>query len=180
MIYSPAEDSFLIEKEVLNRARGKRVLDMGSGSGILALAAIEAGASEVLCVDIDSESVEFLSRKGLSVVKSDLFERIEGKWDLIVFNPPYLPADLREDLESGRITSGGKKGDEIIVRFLNHAGKYLNDNGKILIVVSSLTPLERIKKTLWEKDFVYEKIAEKKIFMEGLEVWEIRRKIYRL
>ena len=53
MIYEPAEDSYLLVEEVRKRARGKKVLDVGTGSGIQARAAYSAGAREVLAVDID-------------------------------------------------------------------------------------------------------------------------------
>jgi len=175
MIYQPAEDSFLIEKEVRARGGGKRVLDVGCGSGILMEAAVSAGALEVKGVDIDSECVEFCREKGLDVVLSDLFLEVDGKFDLIVFNPPYLPFDEREDSESCRVTSGGKKGDEIIVRFLEDVGNYLAEDGRMLLVVSSLTPLGGIERVIDEKCFVKKVVSSEKVFMEGLEVWEIRK-----
>lgn len=173
MIYEPAEDSYLIAEEVRKRAKEKMVLDVGSGSGILMEAALEAGAKSVKGVDIDLESVEFCEERSLDVVESDLFKNISGKFDLIVFNPPYLPLDDREDEESGRITSGGVKGDEIIVRFLGEVGDYLEEGGEVLILVSSLTPLEEIGEILEAKRFFKKVVASEKFFMERLEVWEI-------
>ena len=96
---------------------------------------------------------------------------------VIIFNPPYLPEDKREDAESARNTSGGKRGDEIILRFLKDAGKHLNTNGAILLIVSSLTPKNRILSVLRRKDLKKKIITEKKIFMESLEVWKIGRKL---
>jgi len=178
MIYDSGEDSFLLEEAVRENARGKKVLDVGSGSGIQAEAALEVGASEVLCVDIDEEVVDFLSEKGFRTIKSDLFSEVpsDEKFELIIFNPPYLPADKREDSESSRITSGGLRGDEIMIRFFSEVGDFLEKDGKILIVISSLTPHSRIAAKIKEKGFQWEKIKEKKIFMETLEVWEIHRK----
>ena len=175
MIYSPAEDSFLLEGEVRKRARGKRVLDVGSGSGIQARAAVEAGAREVLAVDTDKEVVDSLKDEKFEVLKSDLFENVSGKFDLIVFNPPYLPADEREDLDSAIATTGGERGDEIIVRFLREAGEHLEDDGKILLVVSSLTPMSRIREVLEEKGFKKKVVASEKMFMETIEVWGIKK-----
>ena len=62
MIYEPEEDSFLLEKEIRKLSNGKKILDMGSGSGIQARAAIEAGAKEVLAVDIDEEAIRELRK----------------------------------------------------------------------------------------------------------------------
>lgn len=173
MIYQPLEDSYLLEKEVVRRAKGKKVLDVGTGSGIQALAAIKSEAKEVLAVDIDAESVKAVKKNGINAIKSDLFSKIKkGKrFDLIIFNPPYLPEDEREDSESSLATSGGKKGDEIIVRFLKNAGKYLEKNGKILMVISSLTPLKRIEKEMKRARLEKKVVASEKYFMERLEVW---------
>lgn len=174
MIYEPAEDSYLLEKEVRKFCKGKKVLDMGTGSGIQALAVKEGGALSVLACDIDIGAVNELKKKGINAVLSDLFFGIgRKKFDLIVFNPPYLPEDKREDIESARNTSGGKKGDEIIIRFLESAGKHLNTGGIILLVVSSLTPKNRILSVLLREGFKKEVIARKKMFMESLEVWKI-------
>lgn len=175
MIYSPAEDSYLIEKEVCKRARGKKVLDVGTGSGILARAALRVGAHEVLAVDISDEVIEVLKKEKFEVCKSDLFEKVSGKFDLIIFNPPYLPEDSREDLESARTTTGGEKGDEIVMRFLRGAEAHMEKGGRILLLVSSLTPRKRIEKILREEKLKKEVAASEKIFMERLEVWEIRK-----
>ncbi|MFH1290174.1 MAG: HemK2/MTQ2 family protein methyltransferase [Nanoarchaeota archaeon] len=175
MIYEPAEDSFLLKKEVKARARGKKVLDVGTGSGIQARTAVEAGASQVLAVDVDQDVVESLKGDKFEVLESDLFENVSGKFDLIIFNPPYLPEDKREDSESALATSGGRKGDEIIVRFLETVGDYLTEEGVVLLVVSSLTPLDEIEKVLKEKGFVKKVVASEKVFMEELGVWEVRK-----
>jgi len=165
----------LLEEEVRKRARGKKVLDVGTGSGILARAAYSVGAREVLAVDIDDEILESLKNEKFEVKKSDLLESVFGKFDLIVFNPPYLPRDEREDLESARATTGGERGDEIIVRFLESVGEHLEKNGTILLVVSSLTPLDGIERILKERGFMKRVVASKRIFMEELWVWEIRK-----
>ncbi len=176
MIYSPSEDSYLLEEEVVKYSRGKKVLDVGSGSGIQAETALKNGANSVLAVDINLEAVKLLKVKGIRAVKSDLFSNVKTKFDLIVFNPPYLPEDEREDSESSLITSGGKKGDEIILRFLKSVKKYMNKDGIILIVISSLTLQKRILKILKEKKLIRKIVAMKKVFMEELQIWKIENK----
>jgi len=175
MIYKPREDSFLLEKVVRQESKGLKVLDVGCGSGIQTEAALDGGAKSVLGIDIDSESILFCRKRGLDVVESDLFSNVKGKFDLIVFNPPYLPEDEREDKESGKITSGGKKGDEIIVRFLSKVEEHLADDGKILLVVSSLTPRGEIEATIENKKMEKEIVTSMNLFMEKIEVWKISK-----
>ena len=137
MIYEPREDSFLLEKFVKEVVSGT-VLDIGTGSGIQAQAAQQNGC-KVVAADINPEAVVQVKTLGIPAVVSDLFANISQTFDWIIFNPPYLPADEREDAASAQITTGGEKGHELIERFLQEAKDYLNDKGNILVVVSSLT-----------------------------------------
>ncbi len=168
MLYTPAEDSFLLQKQVRKYAKGK-VLDLGTGSGIQALTALEK-TKDVLAADINSEAVKNCKKLGIKAVKSDLFSNIQGKFDLIIFNPPYLPDDnlnLKDDLNY----IGGKKGSEILDKFFSQAKKHLNKNGKILIVFSSLT-LD-VNKIIKKYRFKFKKLSEQKFFFEKLFVYLI-------
>src|SRR3989338_3015097 len=145
MVYEPSEDRFLIEKEVMKHAVGK-VLDMGTGSGILAISAAKRkNVRKVYAVDIDMQAIKDARMRyhGKKIIwkQSDLFSSFPKafmhSFDTIIFNPPYLPSEKKEkylDLE------GGKEGNEAIERFLEKARDYLKLNGKILILVSTLTP----------------------------------------
>src|SRR3989344_2491806 len=90
-MYTPAEDSYLIEKYVKEFARGK-ILEIGCGSGILLEAALKK-SKDVIGVDIEEESLAYCKEKGLNVKNSNLFSNVKGKFDFIIFNPPYLPED---------------------------------------------------------------------------------------
>lgn len=175
MIYSPREDSFLLEKEVKKYAKGKTFLDIGSGSGIQAKAALSAGATSVLATDINQEAVINLKKQGINGIKSNLFSDIKTKekFDIIAFNPPYLPKDNREDKESALATTGGKEGDEIILKFLKQVKNYLSKNGVILLVVSSLTPKEKIEDIIKKQKMKKEILSKEKLFFEELQVWKI-------
>lgn len=175
MIYSPREDSYLLEKQVKKFAKGKSFLDMGSGSGIQAKAALSVKAKSVLAVDINPEVIYLLKYEGIPAIKSDLFAKMKKsrKFDIIAFNPPYLPENKREDIESALATTGGKKGDEVILRFLKQSKNHLNDGGMILLVVSSLTLRKRILSLLKKQKMNYKVLSKEKLFFEELEVWKI-------
>jgi len=177
MIYEPREDSLLLQKAVKKLALGKSVMDIGTGSGIQAQTAKRFGALSVLASDIDRDSIRHLLALGIQTVESNLFEKIpkNKKYDLIIFNPPYLPENLVEDPESRKVTTGGKEGDEIILRFLKQAPGYLSPKGIILMVISSLTPHRRIDSLLGRLRLSKKILAEDKHFMETLEVWEIKK-----
>ena len=175
MIYLPLEDSLMLAKQVKKYAKNKKVLDMGSGDGIQAKAALNAGAKSILASDINHEVIKHLGDRDIKAILSDLFSNIEDKFDLIIFNPPYLPRDKREDSESSRITSGGKKGDEIILRFLKSLNKHLTTEGVSLIVISSLTPKIRIIAEIKKQKLSHRVLSSQKFFFETLEVWEIKK-----
>ena len=175
MIYEPDDDSFLLVKQIKKLAKGKKVLDMGTGFGILAETALKSGAIDVLAVDINNEVVNYVKSKGIKAKLSDLFSSVDEKFDLIVFNPPYLPEDELEDEETRRITTGGKNGYEILEKFIVDSKNYLNKNGKILIVFSSLTDKNKIDEVLKGNKYKFECLEKKKLFFEKLYVYLISR-----
>ncbi|MFB6245862.1 MAG: HemK2/MTQ2 family protein methyltransferase [Candidatus Nanohaloarchaea archaeon] len=136
MVYQPAEDSYLVADQ-LEDLEGLKVLDMGTGSGFLARKMYEQGA-QVTAVDVDPGSVEEARQKlpdEVKVLESDLFSSVEGVFDLIVFNPPYLKGE--EGLGDENVWLGGEKGIEVAERFLKKADSYLEEQGKALVVLSS-------------------------------------------
>lgn len=167
MIYEPREDSELLEKWVRKLVTGK-VIDMGTGSGIQARAALEK-TKDVLAADINPECVEYVKKKGMHAIQSNLFSDIKDKFDWIIFNPPYLPEDLEEPEESKLATTGGVEGNEILLQFLKQAKDHLNPQAKILIVISSLTgePQELFI------DYSWKVLETQKLFFEELTVYEL-------
>lgn len=175
-IYSPEEDSYLLSRvlekripELLNKNPDLTFLEIGSGSGIQLKAALKSGIKKqnIFSLDINSLAVEHCKNLGFNSIKSDLFHNVKGKYNLIIFNPPYLPEDLQEPRDSKISTTGGKKGSEIINEFLKQAKSYLNKNGKIFLLTSNLT------KEINFSDYKKKILERKKLFFEELFVWEL-------
>ncbi|HLD40243.1 MAG TPA: HemK2/MTQ2 family protein methyltransferase [Candidatus Nanoarchaeia archaeon] len=178
-IYQPAEDSYLLQKFVRQFAIG-RVLDMGTGSGIQGLTAIEVpSVREVVAVDSNPTAVEALNaeieKKKLRKIKArqgNLFEHLEGSFNVIIFNPPYLPQD--KGIEDAALY-GGKKGWEISERFFKDASSHMFPEGVILFLFSSLTKKQKIEEILEHNLLQWEELDEEKIAFETLYVYKITK-----
>ena len=182
-VYEAREDSFLLKKCISKYAKGY-VLDMGTGSGVLAS---EAGKSKkvvkVFGVDVNEDSIAHCIRsypgKKFLFAKSDLFslfmiydEYKDIKFDLIMFNPPYLPTDPKfKDVA----LDGGKKGYELICKFMHQAKDYLRPKGHILLLFSSLTGKEQLEKFLMKNYWSFTEIATSHIFFEDLYVYDVMK-----
>ncbi len=167
MVYEPREDSFLLEAAVKKYAKGL-VLDMGTGTGILARAAKELGLS-VIAVDIDPEALVIGKQrsKGITFIQSNLFENVQNTFDTIIFNHPYLP-----DAEPSDIAlDGGKTGMELLTRFLSEAKDYLTEEGQILLIQSSITGIDKTKRLFLKFGYGWEIITHKRQFFEELMVF---------
>ncbi len=171
MTYPSREDTYFLcdyLKEL--DLEGKRVLEMGTGSGLVAVSMAEQGA-EVTAADIDTRSLgeaeELAEDRGVSgsieFLESDLFENVEGKFDLMVFNPPYLPDE--EGLENGSLF-GGESGTEVTERFLEEAHPHLEQGGRLVVVASSRADVDRLE------DHGLEKADSQKIWFETLYILE--------
>jgi len=184
MIYPPQEDSFLMQ-EALKRVikKGTKVLEVGTGTGILAFEASKI-ARHIDAVDINPDALNFVKEQikalnfnNINVFQSNLFDNIAGKYDLIVFNPPYLPEDkIPTEKWLKDATIGGKQGNEIINKFIRKVGNFLNINGKILFCCSSLSNKEGIERELERNGYDFRIISSKKLFFEELFVYLAERK----
>ncbi|MBD3304075.1 methyltransferase [Candidatus Woesearchaeota archaeon] len=174
-MYYPREDSYLLEKHVKRLAFGS-VLDMGTGTGIQALAAANSKrVKKVLAVDIDKGSIEYCKKnsrhKKVTYRLSDLFSKVpKQRFDTIIFNPPYLP---QEQSRRNISIEGGKKGYEVIQKFIDNAGAYLKEKGNVLLLFSSLTNRKMVEEFLNNKMFDFKMIDSIHYFFEELYVYNI-------
>lgn len=159
-VYEPSEDSFLMENNLPLDLKGKSVLEIGCGSGILSVACAVKGVF-VTSVDINinalnaTERLAVLNNVKVELIKSNLFENVAGKFDLILFNPPYV-ASGKEGLKGESAWSGGVKGRKVIDLFLKEFKNFLNKKGVCLLLVSSVNEIKsELEDNNWkEVDFL--------------------------
>ena len=184
MIYEPAEDSFLIQKEVKRLAKGS-VLDMGTGSGILAETALKSKkVKSVLGVDIKKEAVEHcrkkIKNKKAKFIVSDLFSKVPRQlFDTVIFNAPYLPEQKGEIWELSTDVAGGKHGYEIIERFLSAVNEFLASDGIILLLFSTITGKNKVDSLIEQHMMQSDQLNKLKIAFEQLYVYRITKSRFR-
>ena len=146
----PRPETELLVEAALDRApRNARVVDIGSGSGCIAIS-IERERDDlrVLSVDrsIDALAVAMKNRARLSshasFATSDLLTAVRGRFDVIVSNPPYVPLDEYEELadevrvhEPRMALTPGPRGTEVMERILDQAHGRLTPGGHVLMEI---------------------------------------------
>lgn len=151
----PRQDTEILVEEVLKELHdGMRVLDMCTGSGCILLSLLHySNDCEGLGVDLSAEALEVAGRNVLKVLtpektehahflQSDLFEKVEGKFEIIVSNPPYIASaevdrlmpEVR-DHEPRMALDGTADGLEFYRRIIAEAGQYLVSSGMLFFEI---------------------------------------------
>jgi release factor glutamine methyltransferase len=152
-VFRPISDTWLLaaalERERL--APGARVLDLCAGSGALAVSAALGAGRDVTAVDVSRRAVAAirlnaaLNRVRVRARRGNLFEAVAGeRFDAIVANPPYVPAETDELPTRGlaRAWDAGRDGRALLDRICAAAPHHLRPGGVVLLVHSSLLGLE--------------------------------------
>jgi release factor glutamine methyltransferase len=115
-------------------------------------------------------NVKLNNRDNIRIIESNLFENIDSKYDLILFNTPYLPVDEEEHVDDDytKAWDGGHDGRKVIDSFLKEAKDYLKERGIIQLVQSSLSDNDKTLKILQEEGFEAEITAVEHIFFEDI------------
>jgi release factor glutamine methyltransferase len=176
-VYAPAEDTFLIRDAALAEVRpDDRVLEVGCGSGAVS-AALLGRAGSVAATDINPHAVRAARALGVETVRTDLMAGVRGPFDLVLFNPPYLPTAPEERLDDWLeyALDGGPTGRETIERFAADIGRVLAPFGRILLLVSSLTGPEEVRKHFAGLGYIVLLAAKERVEGEDLLVLRISR-----
>jgi len=146
-VYVPHDQSVvdLLAENLVIDGEAVRVLDMGTGTGILGLVAAKRGASRVILTDISPNAVENarlnVQRLGLQQTTevrgpADLFDSVQGEvFDIIIFNPPWILGEPKTLYDEAIYD----KEQQIITRFLSQVNEYLSPHGRLLLIYSDIS-----------------------------------------
>ena len=150
-----------------------RVLDMGTGSGVNAILAASK-AADVVAVDINPHAVAAARANAalngaadrIVVVEGDLFDAVEGRFDLVIFDPPFrwfAPRDLRE-----RNTTD--EDYRTLTAFFRQVPERLTADGRILLFFGTSGDADFLDELIRESGLTVEKVASRDLEKDGLEV----------
>lgn len=143
------ETEIIVDYIIKSPIKKDRILDIGTGTGAIALSlGKNIRNCQVLGSDIEDkalslaiENKDFTNISNVDFIKSDLFENIQGKFDLIISNPPYINKDDYEKLEKELYFEpksalyGGEDGLLFYEKIINEADNYLNNEGNLIFEI---------------------------------------------
>ncbi len=176
LVYEPAEDTFLLLKTALEEVRpADSVLEMGCGRGLISRE-LTSKARRVIATDINPHALRMARKMGVETVRADQFRGIGARFDLILFNPPYLPTGPQDKLEGwlNLAFDGGVSGRETINPFLEDLRDHLAPGGRALLLVSTLSGLSEIEEKARNEGLEAMVVAREKYFFEELVVLRLR------
>lgn len=170
--YIPSDDTYLLYDSIksLKNVEGP-VLEVGCGVGLISLK-IASKNVRVVSIDINPYAAKCTHNnakingldKNIDVICCNMFDALRNnlKFKLIIFNPPYLPSNGEKIDNYSRAYIGGKRGFEVTKTFLKNVGNYLDNNGLIYLLQSSISDIVRKKP-----------ISIKSIFFEELRIYRL-------
>ncbi|MBT3407722.1 methyltransferase [Candidatus Woesearchaeota archaeon] len=183
LVYQPQEDTHLLLDSIIKNIKNQKlnILEIGCGSGYVSINLLkEYNNLKITCTDINKNAIKLSKENAkennikIKFIESNLFENIKQEYDIIIFNPPYLPQDKLSSKHSiDTALYGGKKGYEITHQFIEQVYNNLKPNGKIFLLLCSLSKPKTSLELLNKFNYEYKLIKQIKIFPEELFVYEI-------
>lgn len=176
-VYPPSADTYLLLDSIETKPDDV-LLEVGCGSGYITVNLCEK-VLKTVALDISDAAVrntlENIERNHLQnrcdVIQSDLFSAFTPryKFSLIIFNPPYLPQDeFKTSLDHALV--GGETGIELTEEFLNQAVKHLQPGGRIYVIVTSVSDVEKIKSVMSDHSLAPTIVGKSSLFFEKIMV----------
>ena len=133
------EGSAILLRNYLEKGKKGKTLDVGSGVGFLGIVICKINGCEVDMLEINSRAVELCEENinlngvnGCSVYESDVYEKADGRYDIIISNPPI------------------RAGKKVVFEILEKAKDHLNVNGELWVVIRKSHGADSAKKKLEE------------------------------
>jgi release factor glutamine methyltransferase len=176
-VYEPAEDSMLLAEAAVEAvADGDVVVDVGTGSGVVAdVVRAETGA-RVVATDLNPHACRQASERGLETLRGDLVAPLRADAvDVVTFNPPYLPTDPDHEWDDWMETalSGGEDGRAVVDPFVDAVGRVLTSDGCALVLVSTLTGVDAVAERAVDAGLHVASVAEESQPFETLTVLKL-------
>jgi release factor glutamine methyltransferase len=172
--YVPSDDTALLI-EALSGFEGERCLEIGFGSGAV-LASLSGRFSLVVGTDVVHPESRSASERGADtdMVLADRAGCFRaGAFDLVAFNPPYLPSEGVQDIA----VDGGAGGVEVPLRFLEDALRVLRPNGRIVVLLSDAGDISGFLDRAGRMGLAAVEKRRKRLFFESLVVYELSRRL---
>ncbi|WP_340818743.1 HemK2/MTQ2 family protein methyltransferase [Methanolobus sp. WCC4] len=178
-VYDPAEDSYLLADTALEIVKdGMAVLEIGTGSGFVS-AVLKANRDiRLIATEISPLAANCARSNRVDVIRTDMFSGLKAgkQFDVIIFNPPYLPTSEDEKVPGwlNYAFDGGVDGRKDIGPFMEQVADHLQPDGVVLLLISSLTGIDEVISEMEVHNFNAHVIASKKCSFEKLVVVEGR------
>ena len=182
-VFPPSPVSDLLGRAVLTETRQTdRVLDMGTGSGSNALLAAQT-STDVVGVDINPESVRCASSNAAlnnlddrtTFHEGDVFEPISGKFDLIIFDPPFRWFKARNILE----LAFADENYQTLTHFMSEVRRHLSPNGRILLFFGTSGDLDYLHRLIDGNGFERATVESRDLDKDGTSVTYVTYRLQR-
>lgn len=176
-VYEPAEDSMLLAEAAVGAvADDDLVVDVGTGSGVVADAVRGETGARVVATDRNPHACRRASDRGLETLRGDLVAPLRSDAvDVVTFNPPYLPTEPATEWDDWMETalSGGEDGRAVVDPFVDAVGRVLAPGGCALVLVSTLTGVDAVAERAVEAGLHVASVAEQSQPFETLTVLKL-------
>lgn len=154
----PRIDSEILAHEIISKVKemegsGRKeisILEIGTGSGALSITVVENTNANILAVDISEGAINIakenmklhgIKEDRMNVILSDIYENVEGEFDIIFSNPPYIRSEDIKNLDKDVLKEphlaldGGESGLDYYIKIIGGAKDYLKENGYMIFEI---------------------------------------------